>query len=83
MTNHKFRTSEYDGYASSPEILQAIEQIAGCEFGQEDIETPAARLWSDPNLGEVGAVIDAAFALAEPGEDTLVWGQFTVRRPKS
>jgi hypothetical protein len=81
-TNPKFRNSKFDGMGSSPEILEAIEDVAGFELlhdGQDDC--PAYRVWADPTPEEEKKVIEIAWAYADPEEDTLHWGRETIRRP--
>jgi hypothetical protein len=84
MTNIKFLTSDYSGYETSPEVLEAIEKISNATLapGCDDEQGPAYDIWNNPSLAQADAVIDHAFNLADPGDDTLFWGQNTIRRPK-
>lgn len=80
-TNPKFRNGEFDGFQSSPEILEACEDVAGYEFNLDDLENcPANRVWQDPTAAEIVAVEAAAWAYAPPDKTELHWGQTTISR---
>ena len=79
-TNH---LAKLDGYQSSNEVLTAIEDVAGEEFVEnpDDPDTSTChRIWADPTPAEMAAVTAKAWALADPGDDTLRWGIETLRR---
>ena len=72
-----------DGYSTSKEILEAIEDIVGEEFDPEfdgDETNKCHRIWASPTPEEIKEIEILAWAKARPDEDTLIWGQTTIYR---
>ncbi|MCX7901446.1 MAG: hypothetical protein N2483_03985 [Burkholderiaceae bacterium] len=84
-----YRDPQYDRFKSSPEILRAIEEMAGNSLlldpeedddlmavQENDIDTEgeAYRIWADPTADEFRAVAARAWELADPECTHLYWG---------
>jgi len=75
---YTYRQPRYDGLMSSPEILAAIEEIAGDNIC--DSNSDAYAIWSDPTPEQMAEVERIAWSLSDADKDSLHWGSTTITR---
>lgn len=80
MSMHRYRTSEYNGFDASEEIIAAIEQLGGDDILDE--ESNSYRIWAEPTPKEEAEVKRIAWSLAPEDETALHWGG-ELKRPAS
>lgn len=66
------RDSRYAGFATSGEILKAIETLAGDDILDET--SVAYKMWTSPTVEQDSKIADLAWSYADPDVDTLYWG---------
>jgi hypothetical protein len=66
------RDSRYAGFATSGEILKAIEELAGDDILEET--SAAYKLWASPTVEQDADIADLAWSYADDETDTLYWG---------
>lgn len=85
--NHRFSNGHYDGFESSDSILQAIEDVAGCEFDLNNPDAcPAYKIWADPTPRQAAEVARRAWKYEDESEGGpewthLNWGVERIHRP--
>jgi hypothetical protein len=62
----------YAGFATSGEILQAIETLAGDDI--LDFMGAAYKMWSAPTVEQDKQIADLAWSYADDDTDVLYWG---------
>ena len=77
--SNKYNNGQYEGYASDDAILEAIEEIAGCDL-LEDEDNAANKLWAGANAAQTAAILARAWELAAEDEEALCWGASTFKR---
>ena len=64
--------SRYQRFATSGEILTAIEDIAGDDI--LDDSSVAYKIWAAPSVEQDGQIAKLAWSYASADVDTLYWG---------
>jgi hypothetical protein len=75
LNTRKYSAPEYDGFQTAPEILQAIETVAGDDILADSV---ARKIWTAPTQEQANAVYKIAFSFTEESE--LSWGTENVIR---
>ena len=66
------RDSRYAGFATSGEILKAIETLAGDDI--LDNTSAAYKMWARPAVEQDNQIADLAWSYADDETDILYWG---------
>lgn len=66
------RDSRYAGFATSGEILKAIETLAGDDI--LDNTSAACKMWAAPTVEQDVEIADLAWSYASDDTDQLYWG---------
>lgn len=70
----KYNGSEYNGLGTSPEILWAIELLAGDSV--LDLQGNSYRIWSRPTASEDRQIVALARKLTD---EELYWGGYEIK----
>lgn len=66
------RDSRYEKFATSGEILKAIETLAGDDILDET--SIAYQLWAAPTVEQDAEIAELAWSYADKATDQLYWG---------
>jgi len=66
------KDSRYAGFATSGEILKAIETIAGDDILDETSD--AYKMWVKPSSEQDAEIAEIAWSYADENTDQLYWG---------